>query len=40
VGGSTYRGRTVMRISVVGWQTTAEDVDRSADAILAAARAF
>jgi len=39
VGGSTYRGRSVMRISIVGWQTTADDIDRSADAILAAARA-
>jgi glutamate/tyrosine decarboxylase-like PLP-dependent enzyme len=39
VGGSTYRGKTVMRISVVGWQTTAEDIERSAEAILAAARA-
>jgi hypothetical protein len=39
VGGSTFRGRTVMRISVVGWQTTVADVDRSAAAILAAARA-
>ena len=28
-----------MRISVSGWQTTAADVDRSADAILAALRA-
>jgi hypothetical protein len=28
----------VMRVSIVGWQTTAADVDRSADAILAAAR--
>jgi threonine aldolase len=37
--GSTFRGQTVMRISVVGWQTTAEDVNRSAEAILAAARA-
>jgi hypothetical protein len=27
-----------MRISIVGWQTTAADVDRSADAILHAAR--
>ena len=39
VSGSTFRGRTVMRISVVGWQTTADDVNRSAEAILAAARA-
>jgi glutamate/tyrosine decarboxylase-like PLP-dependent enzyme len=39
VGGSTFRGKAVMRISVVGWQTTSEDIDRSAEAILAAARA-
>jgi glutamate/tyrosine decarboxylase-like PLP-dependent enzyme len=37
LGGSTFRGKTVMRISIVGWQTTADDIDRSADAILAAA---
>jgi hypothetical protein len=28
-----------MRISVVGWQTTAANIERSADAILEAARA-
>ena len=39
LGGSTFRGMAVMRISVVNWQTTAEDADRSADAILAAAAA-
>ena len=39
LSGTTFRGRAVMRISVVGWQTTAEDIDRSADAILAAAAA-
>jgi hypothetical protein len=37
--GSTFRGRSVMRISIVGWQTTADDINRSAEAILAAARA-
>jgi glutamate/tyrosine decarboxylase-like PLP-dependent enzyme len=37
LGGSSFRGRAVMRVSVVGWQTTAEDVDRSAEAILEAA---
>jgi glutamate/tyrosine decarboxylase-like PLP-dependent enzyme len=36
LGGSSFRGQAVMRISVVGWQTTSEDVDRSAEAILAA----
>jgi glutamate/tyrosine decarboxylase-like PLP-dependent enzyme len=38
LSGSTFGGRAVMRVSVVGWQTTAEDIDRSAAAILAAAR--
>ena len=38
LSGSTFRGQAVMRVSVVGWQTTADDVDRSAEAILAAAR--
>ena len=37
--GSRWHGGTVMRISVSGWQTTAADADRSADAILAALRA-
>jgi len=37
LGGSRFGGRAVMRISVVGWQTTTEDIDRSAAAILAAA---
>ena len=39
LSGSTFKGRTVMRISVSGWQTTADDIDRSADAIIAAAQA-
>jgi glutamate/tyrosine decarboxylase-like PLP-dependent enzyme len=39
LAGSTFRGRRVMRISVVGWQTTAADAHRSADAIISAARA-
>jgi glutamate/tyrosine decarboxylase-like PLP-dependent enzyme len=39
LSGSTFRARAVMRVSVVGWQTTADDVDRSAEAILEAARA-
>jgi glutamate/tyrosine decarboxylase-like PLP-dependent enzyme len=38
-GGSRWHGKAVMRISVCGWQTTAADADRSADAILAALRA-
>jgi glutamate/tyrosine decarboxylase-like PLP-dependent enzyme len=36
LSGSSFRGRAVMRVSVVGWQTTADDVERSAAAILAA----
>ena len=35
LGGSTWDGRAVMRISVSGWQTTEDDIDRSAAAILA-----
>ncbi len=38
LSGSTFNGQTVMRVSIVGWQTTADDVECSADAILAAAR--
>ena len=34
VSGSTFRGQAVMRVSVVAWQTTAEDIDQSAEAIL------
>ena len=37
LSGSTFRGQVVMRISVVGWQTTADDIERSAAAILRAA---
>ena len=36
LGGSSFHGKSVMRISVVGWQTTEADIDRSAEAILAA----
>jgi glutamate/tyrosine decarboxylase-like PLP-dependent enzyme len=39
LSGSNFRGRAVMRVSVVGWQTTAEDIDRSAEAILQAGQA-
>ena len=35
-GASRWHAAAVMRISVSGWQTTAADADRSADAILAA----
>ena len=36
---TTWRGRRAMRISVCNWATTISDVDRSCEAILAAARA-
>jgi glutamate/tyrosine decarboxylase-like PLP-dependent enzyme len=39
LSGSSFKGQAVMRISIVGWQTTAADIERSADAILEAARA-
>ena len=32
-GGTTWRGRAAMRISVSNWSTTEDDVDRSAAAI-------
>jgi glutamate/tyrosine decarboxylase-like PLP-dependent enzyme len=37
-GGTRWQGRAAMRISISNWATTEEDIDRSADAILAAAR--
>jgi glutamate/tyrosine decarboxylase-like PLP-dependent enzyme len=33
MGGTTWHGRRLMRISVSNWTTTAADVDRSVDAI-------
>jgi glutamate/tyrosine decarboxylase-like PLP-dependent enzyme len=39
LSGSEFAGGAVMRVSVVGWRTTAEDIERSAAAIIAAARA-
>ena len=36
LGGSTFHGTPVLRISVTGWSTREHDIDRSADAILAA----
>ncbi len=36
LSGTTFRGRAAMRISVVGWQTTVDDVDQSAHSILEA----
>lgn len=38
MGGTTWLGQRMMRISVSSWRTTPEDVDRSVQAILAAAR--
>jgi glutamate/tyrosine decarboxylase-like PLP-dependent enzyme len=40
LGGSSFRERAVMRVSIVGWQTTADDIERSAESILEAARAL
>ena len=37
-GGTQWQGRTAMRISVSSWATTDEDVERSIDAMLRAAR--
>jgi glutamate/tyrosine decarboxylase-like PLP-dependent enzyme len=37
LGGTEWEGEHAMRISVSSWRTTAEDVERSASAILAAA---
>jgi glutamate/tyrosine decarboxylase-like PLP-dependent enzyme len=37
--GSRWHGRAVMRVSVIGWQTTTADIERSAAAIIAAAAA-
>jgi glutamate/tyrosine decarboxylase-like PLP-dependent enzyme len=35
-GGTTWRGRRAMRVSVSGWQTTDEDIDRVVAAVAAA----
>jgi glutamate/tyrosine decarboxylase-like PLP-dependent enzyme len=35
-GGTKWQGQAAMRISISNWSTTAEDIDRSAAAILAA----
>jgi glutamate/tyrosine decarboxylase-like PLP-dependent enzyme len=35
LGGTTWAGHAAMRVSVSGWRTTADDIERSADAILA-----
>ena len=34
MSGTTFRGQMAMRISIVGWQTTADDIEASADSIL------
>jgi glutamate/tyrosine decarboxylase-like PLP-dependent enzyme len=39
MGGTTWKGRAAMRISVSNWSTTEADADRTVDAILRAARA-
>jgi glutamate/tyrosine decarboxylase-like PLP-dependent enzyme len=39
LGGSHWHGMDAMRISVSNWSTTEDDIDRSADSILRAARA-
>ncbi len=36
LAGSTFHGTPVLRISVSGWATTEDDIDRSADAIIRA----
>ena len=38
LGGTRWRGVEAMRISVSNWSTTEEDIDRSADSIVRAAR--
>jgi hypothetical protein len=39
LGGTTWRGRRLMRVSVSNWSTTEADVDRSVEAILRVAQA-
>jgi len=38
LGGTTWRGRAAIRVSVSNWATTSDDVDRAAAAVLAAVR--
>ncbi|MEX2184169.1 MAG: pyridoxal-dependent decarboxylase [Chloroflexota bacterium] len=38
LGGTVWHGMAAMRVSVVNWATSAEDIDRSAAAIIEAAR--
>jgi glutamate/tyrosine decarboxylase-like PLP-dependent enzyme len=39
VGGASWRGREVMRVSVIAWPSAEEDIDRSADSVIDAWRA-
>jgi hypothetical protein len=39
-GGTVWKGKTAMRISVSNWSTTDSDVDQSIESILRAARKF
>jgi hypothetical protein len=34
LGGTTFHGQPALRISVSGWSTTEDDIDRSADAVI------
>jgi glutamate/tyrosine decarboxylase-like PLP-dependent enzyme len=38
LGGTTWHGQYVLRVSISNWATTDDDVDRSADAIALAAQ--
>jgi glutamate/tyrosine decarboxylase-like PLP-dependent enzyme len=40
LGGTTWNGRYVLRVSVSNWATTDDDIDRSADSIIAAAQSI
>jgi glutamate/tyrosine decarboxylase-like PLP-dependent enzyme len=40
LGGTTWRGRAAMRVSVAGWRTTESDIDVSAEAILRCLESF
>jgi hypothetical protein len=40
LGGTTWHGQYLLRVSVSNWATTDEDVDRSVNAIVRAAQAL
>ena len=40
LGGTTWRGRSLVRLSVSNWQTDTDDVDRSVEAIVSCYRAL